>query len=850
MWFASSIKESGTVRNFASRYRLISRATLRATDWRRLTLIATIVFVGLSLSLASAQTTSTWAGGSGNWGPCPNQGGTANWDTCNANPPVFPDGNFNAVIPSGTVNATGATIQDLSLGSGATLNVAPNSLEVEGASISNNGSILIPKSNGLYIFGTVTTTLSGSGTVMMTDPATRFAGSNGTPMLINQQTISGIGALGLGGLGISNQGSIFASGGELDIQPNTLGFINTGLLQAQTGSKLVLIGAGNFTNTGGTIKSMDGSSILLQANITGGTITTAGSGNYFLAPPGTGSGLTNVTNAGTFNVTAGAGLGWTGTITNTGTFNLPGEVDLKGSVTLQGSGSVLMSGSGVFNGFNTGSLTNSQLIHGGGTFGGLVSLTNTGTIHGDNPSTFLQDNSVTNNTGTLEASGGGTLQLNGVVNNTGGTITAQNESTVIITNIWNGSINGGTLNSVGTGAIVSQNGVLDGTVNIPTNAGTLNGGGSGGYNLFFQGTVNNTGIINMTGTGCIGLNKPATLTGTGILNLGPTNCIFGSGNAFTNESTIQGAGTIGDSNPMPITNKGTIIANTPNTLIIQPDISGFSNLGTLIVDTGSTMQIAGPGPFKDVVKGKLTGGIYSLAGTLDVYNASIVTNTAPIALSGPSAQIFDTFSGVSAFAKLASNTGKGTFSLTLGQNLATVGNFTNSGTITIDATSSFTAGGSFKQTGGSVTVDGTLTAPAGYTMTGGKLFGTGKINATFSSTGKGVVTVGDSVKTTGILSPSTFSQDATGVLDMQIGGHTAGTQYSQLAVGNGVSLSGILNLKRINSFLPKIGDSFTLITGSAITGTFTTVNGTAINSAEHFQINYSGTAVTATVVGP
>jgi hypothetical protein len=41
------------------------------------------------------------------------------------------------------------------------------------------------------------------------------------------------------------------------------------------------------------------------------------------------------------------------------------------------------------------------------------------------------------------------------------------------------------------------------------------------------------------------------------------------------------------------------------------------------------------------------------------------------------------------------------------------------------------------------------------------------------------------------------------------------------------------------------------VSGSAITGQFATVNGTSINSSEHFQINYSGTSVTATVVsGP
>jgi len=75
-----------------------------------------------------------------------------------------------------------------------------------------------------------------------------------------------------------------------------------------------------------------------------------------------------------------------------------------------------------------------------------------------------------------------------------------------------------------------------------------------------------------------------------------------------------------------------------------------------------------------------------------------------------------------------------------------------------------------------------------------------------------------------------------------------GTKYSQLASSNGVSLSGTLNIKRINSFIPAMGSTFTIVTGSVITGQFTTVNGLIINSSEKFQVNYNATSVTLTVV--
>jgi hypothetical protein len=65
---------------------------------------------------------------------------------------------------------------------------------------------------------------------------------------------------------------------------------------------------------------------------------------------------------------------------------------------------------------------------------------------------------------------------------------------------------------------------------------------------------------------------------------------------------------------------------------------------------------------------------------------------------------------------------------------------------------------------------------------------------------------------------------------------------------NGVSLNGTLNIKLINGFIPAIGDTFTILTGSAVTGTFATVNGLSINGSEHFTITYNSTNVTLKVV--
>jgi len=810
-----------------------------------LTSLAVVALLGAAVGPASAQTTSTWTGGAGNWAPCPQDTGNALWDTCSTD--YYPgkgSNNDNAIVQGGPVTlgpGNGITIANLSIAAGDSVIVTPGYLDFTGSSIVNNGSLVIGAGNGVFIQAPANITLSGSGSVSITDPNTRFWGGNGTgATLINQQTIQGIGGLGVEGLAIVNQGTISASGGTLEVYPTTM--TNTGTIQAQSGATLDLVGGTAYSNSGGTIQALDKGTVLLQTNISGGTITTAGSGNFTLAPPGAGAGLISLTNGGTFNVPSGAGLNWTGTIKNTGTFNLQGSISTNGTVTLQGSGTVVMTG-GEFEGINANPLINQQLIHGAGRFY-EVPLTNQATIQADNTSAFLYiDGSSTTNTATLQATGGGTLQLDTVVNNSGGTVEAQNGSTVIFTNNFNGSINGGTLTTAGTGTIQSQNGVLDGTVNIPTNAGTLDV--SGGFALFLQGTINNTGTIAVTGNSCVELNQASTLTGSGVLTMGPNACIFGSGLAFTNQSTIEGAGTIGDSNPMPITNTGTIIANQPSTLFISPNATGFTNTGTLIVNTGSTLDLTGL--LTNLVKGTLSKGIYSVAGTLDI-QSKITTNASNITLLGSGAQIFDAFDGVNALAGLTQNTG--TLTLQNGAALATITNVSNKGTLTVGTGSSFAVGGSFTQSAKTTSVDGTLTAPTALTVKKGTLQGQGTLAAAVTSSG--TVIAGDSTTKPGVLTINgAYTQNSLGILDVAINGTQVGTQYSQVAVSNGVSLNGTLNLKRLKKFVPAVGTNFTILTASVVTGQFSTVKGTSINSNEHFQVNYNSGSVTLTVAsGP
>jgi hypothetical protein len=812
--------------------------------------IVALTFVASLLATSAlpafAQVTSTWTGGAGNWAPCHQDHGTALWDTCSGG--YYPgkgDNNDTAIVMGGPVTlgpTNGITIANLTVGTGDSVIVTPGYLDFTGNSIVNNGSIIIGAGNGVFIQAPANITLSGTGSVTINDPNTRFWGGNGQgATLVNQQLIQGEGGLGVEGLTIVNQATISANinGATLSVQPAAIN--NTATMQAASGGTLDLIGQITFNNSGGIIQALNKSTVLFETNVSGGTITTSGSGVLTIGAPG-GVSFTNITNGGTFNVTAGGGLSWVGTITNNGVYNTFGSISTSGSVTLKGSGTILLNG-GSFDGLNANPLINQQLIHGGGRFY-EVPLTNQATIQGDSISNFLYiDGSTTTNTGTLQAIGGGTLQLDTVVNNSGGTIEAQNGSTVIFTNNFNGSINGGTLTTSGTGTIQSQNGVLDGTVNVPTNAGTLN---VNGYDLFFQGTINNTGTINLTGNSCIVMNQPSTLTGTGTLNMASTTCIYGSGLSFTNASTIQGAGTIGDSNPMPISNSGTIIADQPGTtLFITPNSTGFTNTGTLIADAGATLDITGL--LTNLVKGTLSKGIYNVSGTLDV-QSKITTNASDITLAAAGAQIYDNFDGINALAPLTQNSG--TLTLQSGASLTTTTNLANKGTLTVGTGSSLTTSGSFTQKAKIVTVDGRLTAPTNLTVTKGTLQGQGTISAVVTS--NATVIAGNATTKSGVLTiQGAYTQNATGILDVAINGTTLGSQYSQLAVSNGVSLGGTLTINRSRKFVPAVGTTFTIVTGSVVTGQFATVKNLTINSNEHFEVAYNSNNVTLTVAsGP
>ncbi|MGA8029272.1 MAG: hypothetical protein WB992_19195, partial [Bryobacteraceae bacterium] len=278
----------------------------------------------------------------------------------------------------------------------------------------------------------------------------------------------------------------------------------------------------------------------------------------------------------------------------------------------------------------------------------------------------------------------------------------------------------------------------------------------------------------------------------------------------------------------------------------------FTNNGVLTI--GNAVKFDVNGNLTNFSSGTLTGGVYGVIGTLQFNNANIVTNAATISLAGGGAKITDQL-GHNALANFANNASTGKFTLTGGQNLTTSGgSFTNNNLFTVAAGSIFTVGNggvtgtpvNFTQAAGTTEVDGTLTSTTStvtptLTVSGGTLDGAGKL--TYTVVDSGTLAPGDSAtKTAALQVNGPYSQTSAGAFNVSIGGNTAGAQYDQLNVS---STAGV------NGFVPAVGSTFTILNASSLSGTFSTVTGTSINSSEHFTVTYNGNDVVLTVVaGP
>ena len=431
------------------------------------------------------------------------------------------------------------------------------------------------------------------------------------------------------------------------------------------------------------------------------------------------------------------------------------------------------------------------------------------------------------------------------------------------------TINGGTVSAAGTGT-VELNGA---TVNAPVNnstTGTISVTGSpstvgaltnpaggqvnvaGGAALTLPGATSNGGTITMDGSEAsltIGASN-VTLSGSGTLTMGGNSSNYISGalstDTLTNQSTIQGAGNIGEGS-MGFINAGTVLANQSTPLVIDPSSTGFTNNGVLQVKPGSTLQITG-GPFTNFSGTTLTGGTYYVAGTLQfgASGSSVTTDNANLTLSGSGATLLD-LGNNNLLAGLNNIGAAGSLSVVAGGGFTTGGNLTNSGTTDLEQGSSLKVSGALTNNGilatndqnlqggaNTLTVTGKVTNNAGATVTVGADNDTSDTAKFASIANSGTLTVGTGATLT--LTSTTASTDP-GAIDL------SGT----LASKGSITLSGTGSVTLTGGSLTATGTNETLKTAAknTIQGAGT-ISGFGITNAGTLSANQASPLILLT----
>jgi hypothetical protein len=746
-----------------------------------------VALAAITAGPAKAQCDTWNIGGGGNWF------GASGWSSGDPN-----SSGTSACITNGsstvTLNNT-ATVANLTLANGNTLNMGSNYLFIAGTSISNGG--IINNSDGvLQLQNNVA--LSGAGTINMSNGAWINQSSGGLTLTNQDNLIQGDGQLGLNGLSLDNQASgvINANNSGATLYLNGGGAVNNeGLLEASNNGTLQI--SNNVTNTGANITA-DNGTVNVSAAINGGTLNTLNGGVMQTNGVATLNGVTLSANS-----IYGASGGTTylqGTITNNGTITVPnGTLQVNGgNVTLMGGGTVTMSSDAYFN-QTSGGLTLHNVdntIQGTGQLG-ENGLTLDNQSHGQvlanvsGGTLDLNGGGLVTNAGLLEATGGGILQISNNVTNTGANITADGGTVNV-----SAAINGGTLNTL-NGGVMQTNGVA--TLNGVTLSANSTYGASGGT-TYLQGTITNNGAITVPNGTLQVLGGDVTLRGGGTVMVSSDayfNQNTGGLTLHNVDNTIEGTGQLGE-NGLALDNQshGQVLANVSGGTL---DLNGgglVTNAGLLEATGGGILQIS-----NNVTN---TSNITADGGTVYVGSATITGGTLNT-LHGGIMQ--SNGSAVLNNLTLSSGTTFGDEGLTYLK-----GTITNKGNITVPNTTLQVLGGDVTLQGGGTV---TMSSDAFFNQNTGGLT-LHNVDNTIQGTGQ-------------------FGQNGLSIDNQLSGTIMANTPGDILYINGGGTLSNAGTLKATDGGrLVVYNVSFPNFSGTTLTGGTYVVNGT--NGASTLQI--------------
>ena len=559
-----------------------------------------------------------------------------------------------------------------------------------------------------------------------------------------------------------------------------------------------------------------------------------------------------------------------------------GFITSAGSGTWNGSGNLNASvGSGLTNNGTFTVLGDAQVLN---YTGGTPVFINNGTFlkAGGTNTVFLPDNGgiAFNNNGILSVQSG-VLALGGGGNGTNGTFSAVAGSRIDWTagNVFlngNTSFSGGGTNRVNGAALTFGGGTstLSGGGTFEVAGGSVAGSssfaGTGAFN-WTGGSINanlslGAGVsFNLSGSadkmlagGVISSAGPGTWSGAGNLRVGSGSVLSNSG-TFTVLGDAQVVNYTGGSSVF--INNGTFLKSDGTNTVFLPDNGGmaFNNNGALSVQSGVLVLGGGGtgtnGTFTAAAGSRidLTSGAFfwngnlgfSGAGSTRVSGGALTFGGGTSTLSGGTFELTGgSVAGSSGFA------GAGVFNWTGGSisanlSLGTGVSFNLSGSAdktlaggVIDSagpgawsgTGRLQVGGSVLSNSGTFTVLGDAqvfnhTGGSAVFINNGTFLKSGGTNTTFLPDNGGMAfnNNGTVDLRSGVLALGAgYTPSPTSQLKLAIGGLAAGTQFSQLNLSGAAALAGTLSVSLSNGFTPTNGQTFTVVSGSSLTGSFST----------------------------
>jgi autotransporter-associated beta strand protein len=544
-------------------------------------------------------------------------------------------------------------------------------------------------------------------------------------------------------------------------------------------------GAKSFTITAG-------SGLKLTFSATGIINNSGTTQNFVAAPSGFGINALRIL----FNNSATAGSG-TFFTTNGGTnlqpdpgFIIFNDISSAGSGTFTNNGPTTASqtfggGATLFSGSAT--AANGTFINNGGTVSSHVNSTSGSTDFGGTAT--AADGIFTNKAATVSGGDGGDTAF--FESSTAGNATITNEGGIV-----RGGSGGRTTFSGLFGTSTAGN------ATITNNAGVVSGasGGVTSFEGFFEIVSPGSTVFGSSTAG----NATIINNGTNISGAGGSETVF-----FTNSSNPLGASTAG--NATLIANGGTGGGQGGEILF-----KGFSQGGT------SRIEVFGNGSLDisaNTARGLTVGSIEGSGNVfLGVNNLIVGSNNTS-----------KTFSGV-----IQDGGGNGG----IGGSVTKIG----TGTLTLSGANTYT--GNTNINGGVLQVDGSIMSNTSVNH-GGTLTGTGTVTGNVTNNRSGTVSPGDAP---GTLTVNSYTQMSGSTLLIDIAGPNAG-QFSVLDVlGNANLNPNALLLPLLQGgFVPTVGESFTFMDYSALTGTFSIFDRNIDNAMEHWNVTYQSGNATLTV---